>query len=231
MAENRLIPNHLGLIMDGNRRWAKANSLTSLQGHKKGYDNLKVIARHAFDSGVKYVSAYIFSLENWNRSKKEVNYLMRLAYLMLTKDVDELNEKKIRIVWLGSKDRVGEKLLNAIDAAEEKTKDNKKGTLCICFNYSGYQEIADAFHKIIDKKIPKDQINPELIEDNLYGKNIPQVDFVIRTSGEQRISNFMLWRVSYAELLFVKKHWPAFTKKDLDDALLEYSRRERRFGK
>ena len=145
MADNRSIPNHLGLIMDGNRRWAKTNNLSSLQGHKKGYDNLKVIAQHAFDSGVKCVSAYIFSLENWNRSKKEVNYLMNLAYRMVTRDVDELNEKKIRVVWLGSKDKVSKKLLDAIHAAENKTKNNKKGTLCICFNYSGYQEIVDAF--------------------------------------------------------------------------------------
>jgi undecaprenyl diphosphate synthase len=150
---------------------------------------------------------------------------------MVTRDVDELNEKKIRVVWLGSKDKVSKKLLDAIHAAENKTKNNKKGTLCICFNYSGYQEIVDALYRIIDKKIPKEQINSTLIEDNLYGKNIPQVDFVIRTSGEQRISNFMLWRINYAELFFVKKHWPAFSKKDLDEALLEYSNRERRFGK
>jgi len=231
MSDNKSIPNHLGLVMDGNRRWAKSQNLPTLQGHKKGYDNLKEIAKYAFDLGVKYVSAYIFSLENWDRSKQEVNYLMRLALRMLTKDVEELNKNQIRVVWLGSKQRVSQKLLDAIHNAEEKTKNNKRGTLCICFNYSGYQEIVDAFHKIIDKKIPEEQINIATIEENLYGNNIPQIDFMIRTSGEQRISNFMLWRINYAELLFVEKYWPAFTKKDLDQAFNEYSTRERRFGK
>ncbi|HUY53371.1 MAG TPA: polyprenyl diphosphate synthase [Candidatus Dormibacteraeota bacterium] len=231
MSDNISKPNHLGLILDGNRRWAREHGMTSFQGHKKGYDNLKIIAKYAFDLGVNYVSAYIFSLENWDRSKREVTYLMNLAYRMLTKDINELNKNKIRIVWLGSKQKISKKLLDAIHDAEEKTKNNKKGTLCICFNYGGYQEIIDAFHKIIDKKISKEQIDVGVIEDNLYGKNIPKVDLMIRTSGEQRISNFMLWRMSYAELLFSEKHWPAFTKKDLAEALVEYSRRERRFGK
>jgi len=231
MANNKSVPNHLGLILDGNRRWAKTQHISSLKGHKKGYDNLKDIARYAFDLGIKYVSAYIFSLENWDRSKQEVDYLMRLAYRMLTRDIDELNKDKIRVVWLGSKYKVSKKLLNAIQNAETLTKNNKKGTLCICFNYSGYQEIADAFIKIIDKKIPKEQINPEIIEDNLYGQDIPKIDFVIRTSGEQRISGFMLWRINYSELYFTDKYWPAFSKEDLDIALKEYSKRERRFGK
>lgn len=231
MAENISVPNHLGLILDGNRRWAKSQHLSSLQGHKKGYDNLKVIARHAFNSGIDYVSAYIFSMENWTRSKREVDYLMRLAYKMLTTDIEDLNKDNIRIVWLGNKQKLSNKLLDAIHAAEEKTKNNTKGTLCICFNYSGYQEIVDAFHKIIDKKIARDKIDIELIENNLYGEDIPKIDLMIRTSGEQRISNFMLWRVNYAELLFIDKHWPAFTKNDLNKALQEYSRRERRFGK
>ncbi len=231
MPDNISIPNHLGLILDGNRRWAREHDMTSFQGHKKGYDNLKTIAKYAFDSGVNYVSAYIFSLENWDRSKREVTYLMNLAYRMLTKDIDELNKNKIRIVWLGSTQKLSKKLLDSIHVAEEKTKNNKKGTLCICFNYGGYQEIVEAFHKIIDKKIPKEKINSDMIENNLYGTNIPKIDLMVRTSGEQRISNFMLWRISYAELLFVEKHWPAFTKDDLNKALEEYSRRERRFGK
>jgi undecaprenyl diphosphate synthase len=231
MVNNESVPNHLGLILDGNRRWAKAHNLSSLEGHKQGYDNLKVIAKHAINSGVKYVSAYIFSLENWNRSKKEVDYLMRLAYRMLTRDINELNDEGIRIFWLGSKQKVSQKLLKAITAAEELTKKNTRGTLCICFNYSGYQEIVDAFIKIIDKKIPKKKIDIGVIEDNLYGIDIPQVDLMIRTSGEQRISNFMLWRINYAELYFTKKHWPAFTKTDLNKAFKEYSKRERRFGK
>jgi len=228
---SELIPNHIGLILDGNRRWAKSQNLSSLEGHRKGYDNLRDIARHAFNSGVNYVTAYIFSLENWDRSKTEVKYLMGLAYNMLTKDINELNEENIRVVWLGSRHKVSKKLLLAIEKAENLTKKNTKGTLCICFNYSGYQEIVDAFVKIIDQKTPKNKINTKLIENNLYGKNIPKIDFVIRTSGEKRISGFMLWRINYAELYFTKKYWPAFSRKDLDIALDEYSSRERRFGK
>jgi len=231
MANKESVPNHLGLILDGNRRWAKAHNLSSFEGHKQGYDNLKVIAKHAINSGVNYVSAYIFSLENWNRSKKEVDYLMRLAYRMLTRDVKELNDEGIRIFWLGSKQKISQKLLKAINAAEEITKNNKRGNLCICFNYSGYQEIIDAFIKIIDKKIPKNKIDISVVEDNLYGKDIPKIDFMVRTSGEQRISNFMLWRINYSELYFTEKHWPAFTKTDLNRAFKEYSKRERRFGK
>lgn len=231
MSMTKNVPNHLGLILDGNRRWAKERGLPALKGHKKGYDNLKTILKYAIESGVSYVSAYIFSLENWNRSKEEVGYLMRIAYQMLTKDLDEINKENIRIVWLGSKQKISKKLLDAIYNAEEKTKDNTRGTLCICFNYSGYQEIADAVVSIIKKKIPAEEVTPQIIEDNLYGKDIPRVDLVIRTSGEQRISNFMLWRINYSELYFTNTYWPAFSKKDLDIAFDEYASRERRFGK
>jgi undecaprenyl diphosphate synthase len=231
MNNNKIVPNHLGLILDGNRRWAKEQGLPTLQGHKKGYDNFKAITKYAFESGVSFVSAYIFSMENWNRSKEEVSFLMGLAYRMLTKDLDELDKDNIRIVWLGSKQKINKKLMTAIHAAEEKTKNNTRGTLCICFNYSGYQEITDAVVRIIDNKISSDKISPKLIEDNLYGQDIPQIDLVIRTSGEQRISNFMLWRINYAELYFTEIYWPAFSKKDLDEAFEEYQSRERRFGK
>jgi undecaprenyl diphosphate synthase len=231
MSQEINVPNHLGLILDGHRRWAKSKRLPPLQGHKIGYDNLKDISEYAFNKGVKFISAYIFSMENWNRSKQEVSYLMRLAYRMLTSDVKVLHKNNIRVVWLGSKEKVSDKLLKAIKDAEEQTKNNNKGTLCICFNYSGQQEIADALKKIIDQKTPSDKVDIALIEKNLYGNDIPKVDFLIRTSGEQRISNFMLWRVSYAELYFSNKYWPEFNKKDLDEAFSEYSQRERRFGK
>jgi undecaprenyl diphosphate synthase len=169
-------------------------------------------------------------MDNWDRSRQEVNYLMRLAYRMLTKDVDELNKNNIRVIWLGSKEKISQKLLDAIISAEEKTKDNTKGTLCICFNYSGYQEIVDSFKKIINEKTPENEIDSKLIEKHLYGTDIPQIDFLIRTSGEERISNFMLWRIAYAELYFSEKYWPEFSKNDLDHALNEYKKRERRFG-
>jgi undecaprenyl diphosphate synthase len=225
----QIIPNHLGLILDGNRRWAKANGLPTLEGHRKGYDNLKDIGKAAINKGVKYVSAYIFSTENWNRTPVEVKYLMNLAYTMLTRDVKELNDEGIRVVWLGSVQNISKKLLKAIRAAEETTANNTRGTLCICFNYGGQQEIADAAQKLINDKATN--VTPELFATALYTPEVPPMDMLIRTSGEQRLSGFMLWRAAYAELYFVDKHWPDFGRDDLDIAFNEYSGRQRRFGK
>lgn len=222
------VPTHLGLILDGNRRWAKSQGLSSLEGHRRGYDNLKDLSRAAFDRGVKYVSAYIFSTENWNRSAEEVNYLMTLALRMVKRDLKELHKDNIRVRWLGSENKVGEKLLKALREAEETTKNNTGGQLCLCFNYGGQTEIAAAAEKLRGSNQP---ITIEAITSQLYAANVPPVDFLIRTSGEQRLSNFMLWRAAYAELYFVTKHWPAFTEEDLDEALAEFASRQRRFGK
>ncbi len=222
---------HLGLILDGNRRWAQSHNLPTLEGHRKGYANLKDIAKYAINAGIPYVSAFVFSTENWNRSKEEVSYLMNLAYLVATKEVNEVHKENIRVLFLGSKAGISAKLLKAIEKAEKKTKDNTKGTLALCFNYGGHQEIADAASKIIGQGAKPEAITPELIEQNLYSAYIPPIDLLIRTSGEQRLSGFMLWRAAYAELLFVTKHWPDFTTTDLDAALADYGARERRFGK
>lgn len=221
------VPTHLGLILDGNRRWAKAHGKPTLVGHRKGYDNLKDIAKFAINQGVKFVSAYIFSTENWDRSEKEVNYLMRLAYRMITKDVEELNKENIKIVWLGSSDKLSDKLIKAIRDAEESTKNNTKGTLCLCFNYGGYQEITDAVEKV---KASNQKVDIETIRKNIYHPEIPVVDLVIRTSGEQRLSGFMLWRIAYAELIFSNKFWPDYSTDDLISDFEEYTKRERRFG-
>lgn len=225
-------PLHLGIILDGNRRWAKERSLPTLEGHRSGYQNLKDISIHALNRGVKYLSAYMFSTENWDRSIKEVNYLMTLAHKMVTRDLDEMHKENIKITWLGSKDRLSKRLISALKKAEELTKNNTKGTLCICFNYGGKQEIVDAVKRIAGKKITSlDEITEQTVEDNLYKPSVPPLDLVIRTSGEQRLSGFMLWRAAYAELYFVDKNWPDFTSSDLDDAIAEYSDRSRRFGK
>lgn len=223
------IPTHLGLILDGNRRWAKSQGLPTLEGHRKGYENLKDIGKAAIERGVSYVSAYIFSTENWNRTPVEVKYLMGMAYDMVTRDVKEFNDENIRVVWLGSPEHVSKKLLNAIAAAEEKTAHNTKGTLAICFNYGGQQEIVDAAQKLINSGA--DSITPESFAQALYAPEVPPVDLLIRTSGEQRLSGFMLWRAAYAELYFAKKHWPEFSREDLDVALGDYANRQRRFGK
>lgn len=221
------IPNHISFILDGNRRWAKDRGLSTLEGHRKGYDNLLTISRAAFDEGCEFVSAFIFSTENWNRSKEEVGYLMNLVLKLASNDVDKFLKEDIKVVFLGSRENVPENVQKAIDNAEAKSRDNKKGTLALCFNYGGQTEMVDALYKLRNQE----HISKADIEAALYHPEVPAIDFLIRTSGEQRLSNFMLWRLAYAELYFVKKHWPAFTKNDLRESLKVYAERTRRFGK
>lgn len=224
------IPRHIGIILDGNRRWAKAHGLPSLEGHRKGYDNLKDITKAAINRGVEFVSAFVFSTENWNRTPVEVKYLMNLAHRMLTRDVMELNQENIKVIWLGNAERLSKKLQEAIKHAEESTRNNSRGTLAICFNYGGQQEIVDAAKNLIDRGIEAAKINIETFAEQLYAAVVPPLDLLIRTSGEQRTSGFMLWRAAYAELYFVDKHWPDFSEADLDAALTEFAKRQRRFG-
>lgn len=225
-----VIPKHLGLILDGNRRWARSQGLPTLEGHRKGYENLKTIAREAFERGVEYVSAYIFSTENWSREKEEVDYLMNLGMRIATKDAKQLIKENIKIVVLGVEEKVPPRLIKAWREAEEDSKNNTGGTLALCFNYGGKREIIDAVKRIVDSGITKEDISEKVIEENLYHPEVPPVDFMVRTSGEQRTSNFMLWRLAYSELYFANCHWPAFDINELDMALGEYSRRNRRFG-
>ena len=222
---------HVGLILDGNRRWAKENGLPQLEGHRIGYNNLKKIAEAAFDRGVQYVSAFIFSTENWDRTKKEVSYLMKLSHKMITKDFRETDEKGIKVLWMGSEENVPPKLIEEIKKTVELTKNNTKGTLCLCFNYGGHREITEAVKKIIDNEKKDITINEFLLRQYLYNSKVPDIDLIIRTSGEQRLSNFMLWRAAYSELYFSAKYWPDFSTIDLDEALKDYENRKRRFGK
>lgn len=224
------IPKHIGFILDGNRRWAKENGLQNIDGHRQGFENLKVITKATINKGVSFVSAFVFSTDNWNRTPKEVKYLMELAHKLLTRDVAELHKENIRVLWLGSSDKVSAKIQKAIKNAEETTKDNTKGTLAICFNYGGSQEILDATKQLIDRGISADKVTAEVFESALYRPIVPKLDMVLRTSGEYRTSGFMLYRAAYAELIFVKKYWPDFTVKDLGEALSEFGRRKRRLG-
>lgn len=224
------LPKHIGFILDGNRRWASQKGLPKLVGHKKGYENLKKIAEECFDMGIEVVSAYIFSTENWKREETEVSYLMDLALKIFSSDLDELIQKGTRVVVSGTKDKLDPKIIKAIDESTERTADNHKGTINLCFNYGGQQEIADAVVRIIDAGLPAESITPAVIRDHLYHPELPPVDYIVRTSGEQRLSNFLLWDSAYAELQFVPVHWPAFKKKDLVEALDEYRHRQRRFG-
>lgn len=225
-----IVPTHLGLILDGNRRWARAKGLPTYKGHLQGYKNLKTISEAARARGVKYISVYIFSTENWQRSKEEVEYIMGLAKRMVKNDLKEMHAQNVRVQWLGIPDMVSPELVKAIRHAEEVTKDNTGGVMALCFNYGGQLEIADAMKRMMIEGITPDQITPEVIQNHLYASNIPDVDLVIRTSGEERISNFMLWRCAYAEFYFAKKNWPAFTVEDLDLALKDYAHRQRRMG-
>lgn len=224
------LPKHIGFILDGNRRWATQKGLPKLVGHKKGYENLKKISQECFDLGIRVVSAYIFSTENWKREKEEVSYLMDLALKIFSSDLEELIQKGVRVVVSGSKQKLDSKIIKAIDESTERTANNRKGTINLCFNYGGQQEIADAVKKIMKLGLDADKITPDLIRDNLYHPDLPPVDYIVRTSGEQRLSNFLLWDSAYAELEFVAKHWPAFTKKDLCLVLDEYQHRTRRYG-
>lgn len=230
MSDAPRLPQHIGFIVDGNRRWAKQHGLPPYEGHLAGYNAIHEIAEAVFDAGVATMSAYIFSTENWKRSEDEVKRLMGLVLKLLTADLPIFEKKNIRLQVLGSRDRVSERILKAIDDAEARTAGNTAGTLAICFNYGGQLEIAEACKKIVQSGVDADSITSELIAKNLYAPEVPPIDLVVRTSGEQRLSNFMLWRAAYSELLFLDKPWPDMTKADIPVILDEYMTRQRRFG-
>ncbi|HEU4715573.1 MAG TPA: polyprenyl diphosphate synthase [Candidatus Saccharimonadales bacterium] len=230
MADPQDVPQHIGYIVDGNRRWAKKHGIPTYEGHLAGYNAIVEVVMATFDAGVKVVSAYTFSTENWKRSEDEISKLMGLVLRLLTSDLHILQEGNIRIRILGTKDRLSKGVLKAINEAEEKTKDNTRGTLAVCFNYGGQLEIADACKKIIQEGIPAEEVTPELLSQHMYAPDLPPLDMIVRTSGENRTSNFMLWRSAYSEFFFLEKLWPDMTKEDVTAILEEYSRRGRRFG-
>ena len=225
------VPTHVGYIVDGNRRWAKEHGLPTYEGHLAGYNAIQDIAKATFDAGVRYVSAYVFSTENWKRSEDEVSKLMGLVLRLLKADLHIFQEHDIRLRILGSRENVSDKILRAIDEAEELTANNTSGTLALCFNYGGQLEVVDAVKKIVQSGATAEDITAETITRNLYAPDIPPCDLVVRTSGEQRLSNFMLWRAAYSEFLFLDKNWPDMTKQDVTDILETYEGRGRRFGK
>jgi undecaprenyl diphosphate synthase len=224
------VPLHLGLIIDGNRRWAKAKGLPTFEGHRRGLEGLKKIIDEAFDLGVDYVTVYVFSKENWNRTKEEVAYLMDLVTRTFLKDAKSYIKRNIKINILGRRENVPKKVLSAIDSIQADSKDNTGKTVSFCFNYGGLDEITDAVKRVVKSGIKSEEITDQTIMENLYHPEVPPIDFMIRTSGEARLSNFMLARMAYAELYFEEKNWPDFTKADLQKALDEFARRNRRFG-
>ncbi len=216
--------------MDGNRRWAKENNLKSLEGHQRGYDKLKEVGEWCVKKGIKTLSVYAFSTENWNRSKDEVEYLMKLVTKALREEIEEFNRRGIRVKIIGSKERLNKRIQADIQNIQEKTKDNKKGTLNLCFNYGGRLEIVEAVQRIITEGFKPEEISEELITKYTWMGQIQDPELIIRTSGEQRLSGFLTWQSVYSELYFTNCHWPAFSEKDLDDAIEEFNKRNRRFG-
>jgi undecaprenyl diphosphate synthase len=224
------VPRHLGLILDGNRRWAKEHGVPTAEGHRQGFLNAKTLGRSLFDSGVEYVSAYVFSTENWNRSKDEVKQLMKLFLWIAKHEAKELNKDGIRLRIIGSRLRLGKTLVKALHEAEVLTENNTRGTLLLCLDYGGQQEVVDAVKDIAASGVDLEEITAELISEHLYAPDVPPLDLVIRTSGEERLSNFMLWRTAYSELMFTDTYWPALSEAELKGMLDEYGRRQRRFG-
>lgn len=227
------LPEHIAIIMDGNRRWAKANGLDTPKGHKEGAENLKRIAKFANKIGIKYMTVYAFSTENWKRSKEEVGAIMKLLKFYIL-DFFSSYDSNIKIRVIGKVDELTKDLYKQIKKVEENTKDNTGLTLNIAFNYGGRDEIITATKnialKLLNGEINESEITEDLISKNLYTANQPDPDLVIRTSGEERISNFLPWQIAYSELIFSKKYWPEYSNQDILEDIQKYQKRTRRFG-
>ena len=230
---NLKVPNHVAIILDGNGRWAKERGLTRSMGHDAGFINLENISKYILSKRIKVLSVYAFSTENFKRSKDEVDYLMNIFANRFKGWSKVFNRENIKVVFSGRDKPLPNKVLKAMKELEEATKDNTKGILNICLNYGGRSELVDTCKKIsrmvANKEIDVDDIDEELISRNLYN-DLPDVDLMIRTSGELRLSNFMLWQNSYAEFYFPKTYFPDFDEEEFDKAIIEYTKRDRRFG-
>lgn len=225
------IPRHVAIIVDGNGRWAKERGLTRMQGHDAGFKNLKALANHIFDRGVEYISFYVFSTENFKRSKEEVGHLMDIFVLLCRHELKTFMKNNIRVIFSGGDEPLPQKVIEARDWIAEQTKNNTAGTINFCLNYGGRAEIVNAVKKIARDKTPEEieELTEQEFSKYLY-QDLPDVDLMIRTSGELRLSNFLLWQNSYAEFYFPKTKFPDFHEDDFDQALVEYTSRDRRFG-
>jgi undecaprenyl diphosphate synthase len=225
------VPYHLGIIMDGNGRWAKARGLPRVAGHQAGVDNMRRILEHCVHRGVKVLSIYAFSTENWGRPPEEVSGLMRLLGLTIQRQLNDLNKNGVRILHSGRMEGINPQLQKQILHALEVTRNNDRITLNVAFNYGGRAEILDAVRHIIADGVRPDDLSEELLSSYLYTANLPDPDMIVRTGGEWRLSNFLIWQAAYAEYYTTPTFWPEFDENELDKALAEYSRRERRFGR
>lgn len=222
---------HIAIIMDGNRRWAKNNNLPSAMGHKKGVESLKNILRACNDFGIKYLTVYAFSTENWNRKKEEVEFLMNLVAVTLVNELDEMHKENVQIHFIGDLTRLSDKLQKILSNAVETTKNNTGVVLQIALNYGSRDEITNSVKNIIAKNIPIEQITEDTISENLYTAGTPDPDILIRTGGEMRISNYLLWQIAYSEIIIREEFWPEFNKNSLAESILEFGKRQRRYGK
>ena len=230
---NNEVPNHVAIIMDGNGRWAQKRGLKRTKGHQKGAEVLKKISEYVYDKKIKVLSVFAFSTENWKRDKEEVDYLMNLFIKVFKKNFDSIKEKGVKIVFSGLKDKLSDKVLKAMYEMTSETKNNENGIFNICLNYGGQDEIVEATKKIAKEvqngTLDISEINSKVLSKNMFN-NLPPIDLMIRTSGEFRISNFMLWQLAYAELYFTDVLWPDFNEEEFDKALDSFGKRDRRFG-
>lgn len=222
---------HIAIIMDGNRRWAKQHNLPSAFGHKKGVDSLKATLRACKDFGIKYLTVYAFSTENWNRKQEEVDFLMDLLANTLKNELAEMHDNGVVINFIGDLSRLTPKLQGILAHSVEVTQNNTGVHLQIAFNYGARAEITNAVKRLIESGVKADEVTEELISQNLYTSEIPDPDLLIRTGGEIRVSNYLLWQIAYSELLIVPEFWPEFNKEILSRAIVEFHNRQRRYGK
>ena len=220
---------HVAIIMDGNRRWAKERNLPTAVGHKKGVDALKNAMKACDDFGIKYLTVYAFSTENWNRQPEEVSFLMDLLAQTIQNELQEMNENNVVISFIGDTKKLSRKLQKILATAVKTTKKNTGVNLQIAFNYGSRDELVHAVNSIIKEGI--EDVTEETISKHLYTKNIPDPDLLIRTGGEMRVSNYLLWQIAYSEFIVLPSYWPEFDKDKLAECVLEYKRRNRRFGK
>jgi undecaprenyl diphosphate synthase len=222
------IPNHLGIILDGNRRWAKEKGLPSFEGHKAGLEAAKRIINYCSKKGIKTLTLFLFSTENWKRDKTEINFLMSLLEKHLKKDFDLYIKEGLKVKIIGQKEKLPKSVQKELDRVENATKDNSGMVLNLALSYGGRAEIVEAVKNIIKKNIKPEELTEDIIKENLWTSD---VDLIIRTGKEKRISNFLIWQAAYSELYFSDKYWPDFKEEDLDNAIEEYTKRKRRFGK
>lgn len=232
--EQENLPKHIAIIMDGNRRWAKSKRLPVALGHKEGAKTLEKTVRYAKKLGIKYITVYAFSTENWKRTADEVSALMNLMQSYLDDYSKRADSENIKMNFLGSRQELSSKMQNSIDKCMERTRNNTGITFNIALNYGGRNEIVkavkDIAEKVKDDKISIDDITEQMVSDNLYTQGQPDPDLLIRTSGEIRLSNFLPWQLVYTEFVFIEKNWPDFNEKDLDEAIEIYQKRNRKFG-